>query len=227
LLIRKEGSMLQNPVFKDRSNRFVFFVATVLFLSSLIPAITHTIIFGGPAGPAYAPKELVVYVGDTVKWVGDLNSNPLKSTDVPEGANPWQAVSGTEYIYPVKDVGIYHYQCDALADFGMKGVFEARENQYFDDIGGENATALSLQTIFPNPSFQSDFTIVFSNPSRQTVKLNVFDVRGKRVASLINGQKKEGRYQVKVDTHSLVSGEYICMLTGSSSSSRRSIHYVK
>jgi len=222
-----EENVPQNPGLDNRSNILIIASTIILLFSISLMAKMHTIVFGGPAGLSYSPSELVVNVGDTVRWIGDLSSNPLKSTEVPDGASPWQAASGTEYRYTVNDVGIYHYQCEARADFGMKGTFEARDNQYFENRGSSTSTALRLQTIFPNPSFQSDITIVFSNPSRQTVHLDVFDVRGKKIAALINGQKKAGRYQVKVKTHALVSGEYICMLTGNNSSSRRSINIVK
>gem|GEM_PF-897592 len=78
-------------------------------------------------------------------------------------------------------------------------------------------SAIELQQNYPNP-FNPATTIEFGVPVQGTVRLEVFDMLGRKVAELLNGPMQPGRYSVRFDASALSSGVYIYRLqTGSKS----------
>lgn len=74
---------------------------------------------------------------------------------------------------------------------------------------------LSLDVPFPNP-FMSQSTIGFALPSTEDVRMDVFDVLGRRVLTLVDGLLPAGRHSVDLDAAALASGTYVVRLqTGS------------
>jgi hypothetical protein len=95
------------------------------------------------------------------------------------------------------------------------------EGIYFDDIGvyyiytisGVEtvngvpvASRPSIQKAFPNP-FNPETTIQFSVPKSGPVQVQVFDVHGKRVATLVNQAMNAGVYRVRWNGKSSVGQE--------------------
>ncbi|HAC14822.1 MAG TPA: hypothetical protein DCE78_02590 [Bacteroidetes bacterium] len=79
-----------------------------------------------------------------------------------------------------------------------------------------------IVTVFPNyPNpFSRTTTIPFSIPDPMPVRLDVYDLQGRIVSSLINSTLNEGFYDVTFDGNQLASGIYIYVLkTGSTSQS--------
>lgn len=64
---------------------------------------------------------------------------------------------------------------------------------------------------YPNP-FNPQTTIRFRLPYSQRVKLTVYDVQGRKIATLLNEQKPAGEHQIIFDGSRLASGIYICRL---------------
>jgi len=69
----------------------------------------------------------------------------------------------------------------------------------------------SLGQNYPNP-FNPTTQIVFDLPKAGNVILTVYDMTGRTVATLINGYKSAGRYDVTFDGSGLASGAYIYRL---------------
>jgi hypothetical protein len=72
-------------------------------------------------------------------------------------------------------------------------------------------TEFSLLQNYPNP-FNPSTTIKYSIPSSEFVTLKVFDVLGKEVATLVNGEKPVGSYEVDFIAAGLSSGMYFYKL---------------
>ncbi len=81
----------------------------------------------------------------------------------------------------------------------------------------ELPTSVELQQNYPNP-FNPSTTIGLALPQTGKVTLEVFDVLGRKVATLLNGENKiAGRHSVTFDARNLSSGIYIYRLqTGNS-----------
>jgi hypothetical protein len=61
----------------------------------------------------------------------------------------------------------------------------------------------------------------------RNVKLEVFDLLGRKVATLVNEQKPAGRYEVEFDASNLASGVYIYKLTAGSFVSSKKMMVIK
>jgi len=93
--------------------------------------------------------------------------------------------------------------------------------QSFDEIGavintsnedGEVPNAFALDQNYPNP-FNPSTSISFSMAQTADVTLTVYDVLGRNVVTLVNGQKAAGRHTVTFDASSLTSGVYMYRIT--------------
>jgi hypothetical protein len=83
-----------------------------------------------------------------------------------------------------------------------------------------------LHQNYPNP-FNSSTTIRFSIPRREHVTLKVFDVLGREVAMLVDGEINPGEHSVVYDTKGLASGVYFCRLTTPTFSQTKPMEVIK
>jgi hypothetical protein len=74
-----------------------------------------------------------------------------------------------------------------------------------------NPSEFSLHGNFPNP-FNPSTAISFDLPHASYVSLNVFDVEGKLVAELIEGERPAGQLSVTWNAVDVPSGVYFCRL---------------
>ena len=72
----------------------------------------------------------------------------------------------------------------------------------------------SLMQNYPNP-FNPTTNIGFQIVEKGLVKLKVYDILGREIATLVNEEKGAGNYEVEFDASSLTSGVYFYRLTAS------------
>ncbi|HXX62217.1 MAG TPA: T9SS type A sorting domain-containing protein, partial [Bacteroidota bacterium] len=77
--------------------------------------------------------------------------------------------------------------------------------------GAEAPATLSLAQNFPNP-FNPATTLSFDVPEQGSVSLKVYDILGREVRTLIDGQLRAGHYQMPFDGTALASGVYFYRL---------------
>ena len=81
-----------------------------------------------------------------------------------------------------------------------------------EPIGDELPTRIELAQNFPNP-FNPTTSIEYSIDAAADVKLQVFDVLGRLVSTLVDARQPASSYRVQFDASSLASGTYIYRLT--------------
>jgi hypothetical protein len=81
-----------------------------------------------------------------------------------------------------------------------------------NDDSSPKPTRFELAQNYPNP-FNPTTTIRYQLPTATTVKLSVFDMLGRELATLVNARQPAGMYQVNFDARGLASGVYLYRLT--------------
>lgn len=92
----------------------------------------------------------------------------------------------------------------------------------------ENAVpaAFVLQPNYPNP-FNGSTLIRFALATPARVRLEVFDLLGRRVALLAEGRREAGQYEAVFASDALANGVYLCRLTGGTWSQTRKMVLTK
>jgi hypothetical protein len=80
-----------------------------------------------------------------------------------------------------------------------------------ETVEGETPTQITLEQNFPNP-FNPSTTFEYSLDRRLDVKVRVYDVLGRVVATLVDGVQPAATYRVTFDAGDLASGLYIYRL---------------
>ncbi|RMF58899.1 MAG: T9SS C-terminal target domain-containing protein, partial [Bacteroidetes bacterium] len=84
----------------------------------------------------------------------------------------------------------------------------------------------ALHQNFPNP-FNPQTTIRYELARSGRVALEVFDLLGRRVATLVNGEQPAGTFTVTFDARDLASGVYVYRLTAGSQVMTRTMLLMK
>jgi flagellar hook assembly protein FlgD len=79
---------------------------------------------------------------------------------------------------------------------------------------------------YPNP-FNSSTTIIYELPVANYVRLEVFNLMGEKVKTLIDGTQKAGQGSVFWDASAVSSGIYLYRLTAGDSQQRRRMFLVR
>ncbi len=87
-------------------------------------------------------------------------------------------------------------------------------------------TGFTLRGSHPNP-FHNEATIEFSLDRFQMVTIEVYDLLGRRVSTLINDELHSGDHRIIFDAHGLSSGIYTVRMTGNSQTSVISIALIQ
>jgi hypothetical protein len=85
---------------------------------------------------------------------------------------------------------------------------------------------VALQSNYPNP-FGESTTVVFDTPQSTDATLTLFDITGRRVATIAEDTYRPGRHSVTLDATSLTSGTYIVRLDAEEHSDTMTITVVK
>ncbi len=87
-------------------------------------------------------------------------------------------------------------------------------------------TEFSLDQNFPNP-FNPTTMIKYSIPADQNVKLNVYNLLGQKVTTLVEGFQKAGQHEINFNASGFASGVYIYKLEAGTQSSIKKMILMK
>ncbi|MCS4122861.1 T9SS type A sorting domain-containing protein [Salinibacter ruber] len=83
-----------------------------------------------------------------------------------------------------------------------------------------------LQEPYPNPA-RGPVTLQYALPERREVRIAVYDVLGREVATLANGEKEAGRHRAILEASRLPSGTYFARMQAGSFTKTRRVTIVK
>ncbi|MCX7878797.1 MAG: YCF48-related protein [Ignavibacteria bacterium] len=93
-------------------------------------------------------------------------------------------------------------------------------------ISNEIPLKHSIEKIYPNP-FNPETNIIFEVAYEDEIKITIYDITGREVASIIQNKFSPGRYNIKFNAGSLSSGVYFCKLSSLQVSITKTIMLVK
>jgi photosystem II stability/assembly factor-like uncharacterized protein/subtilisin-like proprotein convertase family protein len=138
----------------------------------------------------------------------------LKSTD---GGNTWETeaippnITGLNFLIFAN--ARHGWACGAN---GMIVKYQpAAPLSVAPNVSSEKPSSFKLAQNYPNP-FNPATTITYQLPTFSDVKLEVFDVLGRKVASLVNATQPAGTYSVNFNASHLASGIYFYRLQAGS-----------
>ncbi len=99
---------------------------------------------------------------------------------------------------------------DFQAVFGMEN-YSMLEDKLVATLSNELPANYSISN-YPNP-FNPTTTINYQLPENGFVTIKVYDMLGKEVATLVDGNRTAGYHNVTFDASRLTSGIYICTIT--------------
>ena len=114
------------------------------------------------------------------------------------------------------------YKVSAVDVNGNQSVFALVGPDATTDALSPGTAAFALERVRPNPVSASRLVISFSLPTGAPARLEVFDVRGRRVAAQEVGSHGAGRQSVPLSAAQLAPGVYLVKLSqGASSMTQR------
>jgi len=158
-------------------------------------------------------KRIILEHTDTdVVIVGNFDVSAITTTgDFPQLGTWYDFFEGSEYIVNNSEQSIT-LQPGEFRVFTTKQ-FDAPDLSVSNEITDlDTPSKFKLYNNYPNP-FNPSTNIKFDIAQAGQVQLEVFDVLGRKVASLVNERKSAGNYTVSFDASSLTSGVYFARLT--------------
>lgn len=145
----------------------------------------------------------------------------LAATTVSGLSYQWQVYNGSAYSnisgatganYTVTSPGKFRVR--AISSFGCATMNSAAKTisnscRFADQISGTKENVL---TVYPNP-FSKEATLTFNVENDSKVSINIFDMTGKLVMEVANGEFHEGENQLILVADKLISGLYVARIS--------------
>ncbi|MBI2427409.1 MAG: T9SS type A sorting domain-containing protein [Ignavibacteriales bacterium] len=189
------------------------------------------------------PQNLVIVNGNaqvTLKWnknaegdfvryriYGGTSANPATKIDSTSSG----IMDTTKVISALTNGTKYYFRVTAVNLYGMESGYSNEVNATpsttgVESEGGSIPTVYSLSQNYPNP-FNPTTTIKFGLPEASMVSLKIYDVLGREVATLINGELSANYYNYQWNAAGLSSGTYIYRIVATSANGNAKQNFVQ
>lgn len=142
------------------------------------------------------------FLADTDSGLYSYNYNGNSFTKLAHTSNIWSpynlSIGNDNTIFLASwDEGLFAYSYSGFSNLELN--FDSTPDKYF------------LSQNYPNP-FNSVTTIKYTIKNPGFVKIEIFDIAGKKVQTLVNQFQKPNSYTVKINRNDLASGLYFYRL---------------
>ncbi len=170
---------------------------------------------GTYSGPTLGPVQINPPLNITITRLRTQNI----AASHPAGVTTYLGYANTaSQVYPAIDSSFFTFQKLAVGATSPWFTDNSCGGELFPgEILASTPASFAMVGANPNP-FNPATTLSFSLPEIAKVTLNVFDVQGRLVATLVNGLREAGQHQVTFDGSNLSSGVYLYTLQAGSHS---------
>jgi len=146
---------------------------------------------------AFVPQTDTIALGDTVKWTNNASATPHTTTSNTGVWNSGTLNHGQSFSFHFTSNGSFPYHCDFHPSMTATIVVQASDVK--DETGNNGRpTEFILSQNYPNPFNQStkiEFTLAHSG----FVSLNIYDLLGRKVKTLVSENLSSGYKSVLWD----------------------------
>jgi plastocyanin len=203
----------------------VMIVVILLSVFAPIPGISQTLHVVVSSGMTFTPADLTINVGDTVRWV---NQSGFHNVVADDGSFTNGAASSSAWTYDrvFTSVGDFRYYCvihGSAGGVGMSGIIRVINPTSVNTNNADQPDRFIVKQNYPNP-FNPATTIRYAIPHNGLVVVKVFNLLGKELTTLVNGDESAGSHEIQYDATNLPSGIYFYRVqTGNFSQTKRMV----
>jgi glycosidase len=150
----------------------------------------------------------------TINFAGNIHDSTVYMNDLFNNTSNYVPVSGLNSV--VFNLAGLESKVYCLNQFSITSVADAPSAVY----------SYSLSQNYPNP-FNPSTTIRYSIPERSKVTLKIYDITGRELLTLLNGEVNAGNYQINFNASKLSSGVYFYTLRSNTFSSTKKMLLLK
>ena len=153
-------------------------------------------------------------------YYGDLRVILVSDPECPIEVGYYNTLGSARGVALSEDGLIY------VADGTNVGIYRFTDPANVDDEANYFAAEFNLFAAFPNP-FNSTTTIEDRLPFASDVSLNLYNLSGQRIETLVNGRLQAGVHRVTLNAEDMSSGLYFVKLEGAGQSFTRKLMLLK
>jgi plastocyanin len=162
--------------YKLLASGLFFFVSFVTV--NKVFATNVVVLVGGSNHMSFVPSAASINVGDTITWLYDIGFHTTTSTDIPAGADSWDAPMqsiGDTYSYVPTVPGTYNYVCIYHQNSGMVGSFVVSSSAANHIIEVDGSDGMSFDPPSLSVPLGDTITFQYQNGFHTTTSVNVPD----------------------------------------------------
>ncbi|MFB6232129.1 MAG: T9SS type A sorting domain-containing protein [Salinibacter sp.] len=204
--------------------------------SQSVSAILYENLFDNPLpvelasfGAAVTEADKIRLTWQTASETGNARFEIQRRADK---QGPWSRVGSVEGAGTTTEAQSYRftdegppYEADRLA-YRLKQVDTDGSASYSKEVTVERSVKeVELLGTYPNPA-QQRATVRYAVPERQDVKMYLYDILGRRVQTVVDGER-EGRHKRQLNVSRLASGVYFLRLRAESATKTQRLTVVR